>query len=57
MKYDFSYSLNDYSNLILPCEYPFKSDIDKYSWKNCVIGHNGFVTSNDENPKSPLAPL
>ena len=48
------FSSKDYYNLILPCEYPFESDIDKYSWKNCVIGHNGFVTSNDENGPPPI---
>ncbi len=36
-------------HLILSCEYLLKSDIHKYSWKNCVIGHNGFVTSNEQN--------
>jgi hypothetical protein len=43
-------------SLILSCEYPFESDISKYSWKKCVIGHKGLITSDDENPpQSPFS--
>jgi hypothetical protein len=35
--------------LILSCEYPFESDINNCSRENCLMGHSGFITSNDEN--------
>jgi hypothetical protein len=47
-------SSDDY--LILCCEYLLKSDIHRYSWKNCVISHKGFVTSNDQSGPYPFPP-
>jgi len=38
-----------YSDAILSCEVLIESDINDCSRENCLIGRNGFITSNDDN--------